>query len=150
MSSSKESENVLLSPEAIEIATKRPLPVSSRSRKRRSRQKYSVSLIKPLAYREIRGSSFVIKRAIEYCIEAATLLRKCMVSILNLNLENSLAQFDFPTPPDAKSTISASFSSDGTLLASSHGDHTIKIFSTSSGRLLQTLKGHFRTPWNVK
>jgi activator-of-BECN1-regulated-autophagy protein 1 len=35
-------------------------------------------------------------------------------------------------------------------MASTHGDHTIKITDCSSGVLLQTLEGHPRTPWTVK
>jgi activator-of-BECN1-regulated-autophagy protein 1 len=31
-------------------------------------------------------------------------------------------------------------------MASTHGDHTVKITSCGSGHLLQTLEGHPRTP----
>ena len=50
----------------------------------------------------------------------------------------------------AVSTISVAFSTDGDALASTHGDHTVKITCCHSGRLLQTLEGHPRTPWTVK
>ncbi|CAN0439225.1 unnamed protein product, partial [Laminaria digitata] len=36
------------------------------------------------------------------------------------------------------------------LLASTHGDHTVKITSFLRGRVVQTLTGHSRTPWTVK
>ena len=36
------------------------------------------------------------------------------------------------------------------LLASTHGDHTVKITSFLRGRVVQTLRGHPRTPWTVK
>ncbi|KAL1528952.1 hypothetical protein AB1Y20_010274 [Prymnesium parvum] len=51
---------------------------------------------------------------------------------------------------EAKSTIALAFSADGELFASTHGDHTVKVFSCSSWRLLCTLRGHDRTPWTVK
>lgn len=34
--------------------------------------------------------------------------------------------------------------------ASTHGDHTVKIICFETGRILQTLVGHPRTPWSVK
>ena len=53
-------------------------------------------------------------------------------------------------PATAKSTISISFSPDGLTLASTHGDHTVKVISFPEGRVLHTLEGHPRTPWTVK
>lgn len=53
-------------------------------------------------------------------------------------------------PASAVSTISISFSPDSQTMASTHGDHTVKITSCNTGRLLQTLEGHPRTPWTVK
>eukprot|EP00536_Pseudo-nitzschia_multiseries_P000219 jgi/Psemu1/321498/estExt_fgenesh1_pg.C_30068 len=50
----------------------------------------------------------------------------------------------------AVSTISIAFSPDGKTMASTHGDHTVKITCCLTGRLLQTLVGHPRTPWTVK
>jgi len=50
----------------------------------------------------------------------------------------------------AVSTISIAFSSDGDALASTHGDHTVKITCCHSGRVLNMLEGHPRTPWTVK
>lgn len=50
----------------------------------------------------------------------------------------------------AVSTISVAFSSDSQTMASTHGDHTVKITSCSTGELLQSLEGHPRTPWTVK
>ncbi|CAM9141943.1 unnamed protein product, partial [Discosporangium mesarthrocarpum] len=53
-------------------------------------------------------------------------------------------------PGFTKSTIAVAFSHDGHLFASTHGDHTVKITEFTGGRLLQTLRGHPRTPWTVK
>lgn len=55
-----------------------------------------------------------------------------------------------PSSSQAVSTISVAFSPDAKTMASTHGDHTVKITSTCSGHLLQTLDGHPRTPWTVK
>jgi len=52
--------------------------------------------------------------------------------------------------PMTKSTISISFSSDGATLATSHGDHTIKLFCSYTYLYLGELVGHPRTVWTVK
>lgn len=52
--------------------------------------------------------------------------------------------------PSAVSTISIAFSSCGSTMASTHGDHTVKISDCYSGHSLQTLTGHPRTPWTCK
>ncbi|KAL0748499.1 hypothetical protein Bca101_030501 [Brassica carinata] len=49
-----------------------------------------------------------------------------------------------------KSTIAAAFSSDGKTLASTHGDHTVKIIDFQTGNCLRVLTGHHRTPWVVR
>jgi activating molecule in BECN1-regulated autophagy protein 1 len=55
-----------------------------------------------------------------------------------------------PSSSRAVSTISVAFSPDAQTMASTHGDHTVKISCCSTGRLLQSLEGHPRTPWTVK
>ncbi|KAL7532437.1 hypothetical protein ACHAXR_004625, partial [Thalassiosira sp. AJA248-18] len=50
----------------------------------------------------------------------------------------------------AVSTISISFSPDSRTVASTHGDHTVKITCCHTGKLLRQLEGHPRTPWTVK
>jgi len=55
-----------------------------------------------------------------------------------------------PASSQAVSTISVAFSPDAKTMASTHGDHTIKITTCGSGHLLETLIGHPRTPWTVK
>ena len=52
--------------------------------------------------------------------------------------------------PEAKSTIALAFSTDGVLFASTHGDHTVKIFRCATWLLCCTLRGHRRTPWTIK
>ena len=52
--------------------------------------------------------------------------------------------------PAPRSTIAAAFSPDGKLLASTHGDHTVKLIDCRTGRCVRTLTGHRRTPWVVR
>ena len=53
-------------------------------------------------------------------------------------------------PASAVSTISIAFSPDGRTIASTHGDHTVKISCCHTGKLIRDLRGHSRTPWTVK
>ncbi|VAI40465.1 unnamed protein product [Triticum turgidum subsp. durum] len=55
-----------------------------------------------------------------------------------------------PLMPPPRSTIAAAFSSDGKTLASTHGDHTVKIIDCQTGKCLKVLGGHRRTPWVVR
>ncbi|XP_010274964.1 PREDICTED: uncharacterized protein LOC104610171 [Nelumbo nucifera] len=55
-----------------------------------------------------------------------------------------------PLVPPPRSTIAAAFSPDGRTLASTHGDHTVKIIDCQTGRCLKVLTGHRRTPWVVR
>ncbi|KAK2999944.1 hypothetical protein RJ639_022685, partial [Escallonia herrerae] len=52
--------------------------------------------------------------------------------------------------PPPRSTIAAAFSPDGKTLASTHGDHTVKVIDCQTGSCLQVLTGHRRTPWVVR
>jgi activator-of-BECN1-regulated-autophagy protein 1 len=64
--------------------------------------------------------------------------------------QNDEAQDRSAAPASAVSTISIAFSPDSQTMASTHGDHTVKITSCHTGNLLRTLEGHPRTPWTVK
>lgn len=55
-----------------------------------------------------------------------------------------------PLLPPPRSTIAAAFSPDGKVLASTHGDHTVKIIDCETGSCLKVLVGHRRTPWVVR
>ncbi|KAL5851662.1 hypothetical protein ACOSQ3_006780 [Xanthoceras sorbifolium] len=55
-----------------------------------------------------------------------------------------------PLLPPPRSTIAAAFSFDGKTLASTHGDHTVKIIDCQTGSCLKVLRGHRRTPWVVR
>ena len=55
--------------------------------------------------------------------------------------------FDFIRSVDNPiSTIAIAMSPDGDTVATTHGDHTVKVFKISSGELLRTFLGHPRTP----
>lgn len=49
-----------------------------------------------------------------------------------------------------RSTIAATINRNGTLIASTHGDHTVKLVSFQTGEFLKEFVGHRRTPWTVK
>ncbi|KAL3804349.1 hypothetical protein HJC23_011277 [Cyclotella cryptica] len=68
----------------------------------------------------------------------------------NNNNNNQRPSQPQPNPNPAVSTISIAFSPDGRTLASTHGDHTVKITCAHTGNLIRTLEGHPRTPWTVK
>ena len=57
---------------------------------------------------------------------------------------------DYLDVTNTVSTISVAFSPDGRTLASTHGDHTVKISCCHTGKLVKSLVGHPRTPWTVK
>ncbi|KAK9827688.1 hypothetical protein WJX81_000005 [Elliptochloris bilobata] len=52
--------------------------------------------------------------------------------------------------PPPRSTIAIAFSPDGALLASTHGDHTVKLVCCRTGACVRVLTGHRRTPWVVR
>nr|XP_027071322.1 uncharacterized protein LOC113696147 [Coffea arabica] len=65
------------------------------------------------------------------------------------SLEHLSAKYCSLVPPP-RSTIATAFSPDGKSLASTHGDHTVKIIDSESGYCLKVLRGHRRTPWVVR
>lgn len=65
------------------------------------------------------------------------------------SLRNLSAKY-CPLLPAPRSTIAAAFSLDGKMIASTHGDHTVKIIDCESGNCLKVFSGHRRTPWVVR
>ena len=55
-----------------------------------------------------------------------------------------------PLVPNPRSTIANAYSSDGRKVASTHGDHTVKIIDVATGLCVKVLAGHRRTPWVVR
>lgn len=52
--------------------------------------------------------------------------------------------------PSPRSTIALCYNCDGSLLASTHGDHTVKISHCGTRTIMKVLAGHRRTPWVVR
>ncbi|XP_041354781.1 activating molecule in BECN1-regulated autophagy protein 1-like [Gigantopelta aegis] len=48
-----------------------------------------------------------------------------------------------------RATFLMDFSLDGTQVASTHGDHTVRVSNTVTGKCTHVLTGHPRTPWCV-
>jgi WD40 repeat protein len=45
-------------------------------------------------------------------------------------------------PPPGADVMTFSFSPDGTMLASGHGDHNIRLWDVETGEIIHILKGH--------
>lgn len=48
-----------------------------------------------------------------------------------------------------RATFLMDFSPDGTKVASTHGDHTVRVSDVATGKCLHILRGHPRTPWCI-
>ncbi|KAJ8749067.1 hypothetical protein K2173_013674 [Erythroxylum novogranatense] len=76
--------------------------------------------------------------------------RRGLVSWIEAESLRHLSAKYCPLVPPPRSTIAAAFSPDGRTLASTHGDHTVKIIDCQTGYCLKVLSGHRRTPWVVR
>ena len=74
-------------------------------------------------------------------------------SVVN-HVEDSLLSATHKTeinlPTYVSSTLSVAFSCNGYMFASTHGDHTVKVFIFDSLKQICNFHGHPRTPWTVK
>lgn len=61
--------------------------------------------------------------------------------------KHKLEEVHSSLPSSIKSTFIMTFSPDGQRVASTHGDHRIYICDLNTGKLLDTLEGHPKTPW---
>jgi activator-of-BECN1-regulated-autophagy protein 1 len=59
-------------------------------------------------------------------------------------------QFDIAMPRSVSSTIAIAMSCNGVTFATTHGDHTVKVFDFGSGQQIRNFSGHPRTPWTLK
>ncbi|KAB2599902.1 hypothetical protein D8674_010173 [Pyrus ussuriensis x Pyrus communis] len=82
--------------------------------------------------------------------EAARDVRHSLISWVEAESLQHLSAKYCPLVPPPRSTIAAAFSPDGRTLASTHGDHTVKIIDCQTGICLKVLSGHRRTPWVVR
>ncbi|KAL6968119.1 hypothetical protein U1Q18_033922 [Sarracenia purpurea var. burkii] len=83
-------------------------------------------------------------------IEAARDSKRGLFSWVEAESLRHLSAKYCPLVPPPRSTIAAAFSADGKTLASTHGDHTVKIIDCQTGSCLKVLSGHRRTPWVVR
>ncbi|KAH9615011.1 hypothetical protein KSS87_017727, partial [Heliosperma pusillum] len=79
--------------------------------------------------------------------EAGRDARRGLISWVEAESFRHLSAQYCPLLPPPRSTIAATFSPDGKTLASTHGDHTVKIIDCQTGNCLKVLSGHRRTPW---
>ncbi|KAK3001667.1 hypothetical protein RJ639_022513, partial [Escallonia herrerae] len=114
-----------------------------------------------LARREVsprtKGSSRKLWRGTSKChvnfglrCEVARDARRSLFSWVEAESLRNLSAKYCPLLPPPRSTIAAAFSPDGRMLASTHGDHTVKVIDCQTGRCLKVLSGHRRTPWVVR
>ncbi|XP_060212816.1 uncharacterized protein LOC132640307 isoform X2 [Lycium barbarum] len=82
--------------------------------------------------------------------EVASDARRGLVSWVEAESMQHLSAKYCSLLPPPRSTIAAAFSPDGRTLASTHGDHTVKIIDCQTGKCLKVLSGHRRTPWVVR
>ncbi|XP_009608724.1 uncharacterized protein [Nicotiana tomentosiformis] len=82
--------------------------------------------------------------------EVASDARRGLISWVEAESLQHLSAKYCPLLPPPRSTIAAAFSPDGRTLASTHGDHTVKIIDYQTGKCLKVLSGHRRTPWVVR
>ncbi|KAJ1404832.1 hypothetical protein B484DRAFT_424073 [Ochromonadaceae sp. CCMP2298] len=85
--------------------------------------------------------------------------REVLPYSLRTALDNSLEDsfisgnarsFDTPLPASVSSTIAIAISCDGRTFATTHGDHTVKVFTFLTGQEIRVFRGHPRTPWTIK
>ena len=65
-------------------------------------------------------------------------------------ISGNAEQFDNSMPRSVSSTIAIAMASDGLTFATTHGDHTVKVFDFRSGTQIRNFSGHPRTPWTLK
>uniref|UniRef100_T1HBR0 WD_REPEATS_REGION domain-containing protein n=1 Tax=Rhodnius prolixus TaxID=13249 RepID=T1HBR0_RHOPR len=58
-------------------------------------------------------------------------------------------EFTCHIPDATRSTFLMVFSPDGTMIASTHGNHNVYVTYLTSGKNVKTLSGHPRTPWCI-
>lgn len=127
-------------------------------------------MLKLLRTRELRGTTLVNLESIKGSLEDCFFRQKGTgeeVDYVNMvsDLQEALpAGCDFPSisfpnlhPFDCiddsgsvLSTIAVAISMNGERFASTHGDHTVKVFDFKTGKLIRVFVGHPRTPWTVK
>lgn len=82
---------------------------------------------------------------------ASVISRESLDSTMEESFIDTHRNFDYPLISSVVlSTIAIAISPDGTKVATTHGDHTVKIFRHETGEQIKVFRGHPRTPWTVK
>ncbi|KAG9137504.1 hypothetical protein Leryth_016796 [Lithospermum erythrorhizon] len=97
-----------------------------------------------------RANSSSKADSVKLRLKAAVDARQGLISWAEAESMRHLVAKYCPLSPPPRSTIAAAFSPDGQMLASTHGDHTVKIMDWQTGKCLKVLSGHRRTPWVVR
>jgi len=84
---------------------------------------------------------------VSYRTRLDTLLESSFFETTN---ESVLPPVVLPLNDSVLSTIAIAISPNGETIATSHGDHTIKVFHYHTGKQYRIFRGHPRTPWTVK
>ncbi|KAL3931575.1 MAG: hypothetical protein SGBAC_011246, partial [Bacillariaceae sp.] len=103
-----------------------------------------------LQKRSIHGSSRLGTKRLRHFAEYKSVTQYQSCFLTHLGGQDEVVDGQRAQSSQAVSTISVAFSPCGLTMASTHGDHTVKVTDCNSGDLLQTLVGHSRTPWTCK
>ncbi|KAJ8451197.1 hypothetical protein Cgig2_013969 [Carnegiea gigantea] len=140
------------------LSSRAPQRFSSRSARSRSGE----NVFNLLARREVaprtkrltkrlwEDSSEGYGNSLDYAFQGARDARRGLISWVEAESLRHLSAKYCPLLPPPRSTIAAAFSPHGKTLASTHGDHTVKIIDCQTGKCLKVLSGHRRTPWVVR
>lgn len=100
-----------------------------------------------------------MNQSISWNINQILKSRELLPTKRKIEIENALEESflagnylrsDVELPSNVSSTIAIAVSCDGKTFASTHGDHTVKIFYYYSNEPYRIFAGHPRTPWTVK
>ncbi|XP_060583975.1 activating molecule in BECN1-regulated autophagy protein 1A-like isoform X2 [Ruditapes philippinarum] len=72
-----------------------------------------------------------------------------MEKFLEMKLSKSFVNKAAEISGKCRATFVMQFSPDGTKVASTHGDHSVRVTDIATGKCLHTLRGHPRTPWSL-
>ncbi|XP_071956412.1 activating molecule in BECN1-regulated autophagy protein 1B-like [Antedon mediterranea] len=88
----------------------------------------------------------IFKRSRKHCNKITTRIRRFAEK---KTAESPSVNKPVTLTENVKATIIVAFSSDDTLMASTHGDHNVRITDVRTQECIMTLVGHPRTPWCV-
>ena len=65
-------------------------------------------------------------------------------------VQGKVSRCDFSFATTSSAIIAIALSPDGQTFASTHGDHTVKVFIFNTQTPIRVFRGHPRTPWTIK